>query len=422
MGNTVWKDVLWLGRWSYPDGRVLNVRPQELQQAAANGRAMLASKLDLPWCWDHQPDALPQSVEMSASIYADPDKRADAARNTITRATVGYQIRNVPGKGPTLFAGFDPTGLSAQELDSIRRAGKVSCRVERNFVDARGSGKRYPGLAISHIAVTPKPLEPDQGPFLMSRVEFPVSDESFFLGYGQMAKNKDGDTVGSAEIESGDDIVDLENAEASTDPATPAPPAIDPNIASIMASLMILGVPLPQDNSITDIGTLALALKIAGQMGAKAGSATGDTGMNFGSGDASSGPSAPMMMSQADMQAKAPARVENDRANLRAMISLLVKKGHCDGPTRDKMLSEFDSFELSYAGSKLVSRGLLAAVRAMQKYVAPGTFLGKGSPGSFDMGQTSVVELPDRFTSESAAEKHEKDIEAKCKKLMPAKA
>lgn len=398
----IWKDILWTGKWTFPDKRVLEVRPADIRNAQTNGTAMLRSGLDLPWCWDHQPEGLPQSVQMSAAIYADPVKRAEAAKSTITRKTVGFEVREIPGRGPVLFAGFDDEGLSAADLKSIKAAGKVSCRIDRNFTDSRGNGTKYPGLSISHIAVTPKPLEPAQGPFLMS-VGNAKSDEAFYLGYGDGQDEE----LGDSELPKTDTTVDPSELELSEEEKKAVEePSSDVKVVleGIISSLTAIGIPLPKDNSVVDFKTLGLALAMAASMGAKA--TIGD-GLNSSvDSDTTGGSGPPMLMSQAAMAAKYPDRVNNDRANLKAQISLLFKNAQCDGPTRDNLLRDFESYEMSYSGSQIVNDGVLAAVRAIKKYVPKGTYFGTGKT-------TTVVPRPEMFSTASGAEDHAADIKAR---------
>lgn len=415
----LWKDVLWLGKWTTPDGRSLTVRRPDLQTVVANGRKMLAENLGIPWCWDHQPDAMP--VEMSHSVYAHTDRRANFTRNVITPKTVAFEVRQGEN-GPAVFAGFDTDGLSKDEVEQIKRAGNVSCRIDRGFWDARGKGRKYDGLSISHIAVTPKPLEPNQGPFFMSALR--CADESFFLGYGTMAKENgepDGDEPTNVETApANDDTMDPVDLEVADEPAIepavevppvaevpPPPPAVDPLVQSVMGSLAALGIPLPADGSITDLGGLNLALKIAVSMGAKA--TAGEDNMNCTGGDTTTA-NPPMLMSQSAMAQKYPDRVDNDRRNLKSQINLLFKQGKINGPIRDAMLQEFESFEMSYSGSRLCVRGLLSAVQQLKKLVPVGTFLGRGK--SFDMSQTTQVNPPDSLVADNKKAQEDADAAA----------
>ena len=393
----IWKDVLWCGKWTMPDGRSLNVRPSDLPSVAANGQKMLASRLGIPWCWDHQPDALP--VEMSASVYRDKDRTADAARNIITTRTVGFKVGTIQGK-PVVLAGFDTSGLPADEIEKVKRTGKVSCRIDRGFWDARGNGTRYPGLSISHIAVTPKPLEPDQGPFFMSAVR--SSRETFFLGHATMAKDSDKPD----EEDTGSEDTPIETADLEPDgdeglppvdaaPAVPAgPPPADPNIQSIIGSAAVFGASIPNDGSINDLQTLALAFKIAAQMkGGMKPDAAPDDGMNA-TPTPEPGPNPPMMMSQSAMYQIDPERVKKHRTNLEKRIRRLFRNGQVNGPTCNNMLSELKTFQLSYAGQSVVNSGLVATVTGIEKTVPKGTFLAPKQDAGFEMSQAGLTQVP----------------------------
>lgn len=387
----LWKDVLWLGKWTTPDGNSLTVRPRDLHGVAANGQRMIATGLGVPWCWDHQPDALP--VEMSSSVYRDLDRRAGATRNIITPKTVGFRVAEVNGR-PTVLAGLDTTGLPAEEVDRIRRAGAVSCRIDRGFWDARGNGTKYSGLNISHIAVTPKPLEPNQGPFFMSAVR--CSDETFLLGHAAMAKDTDEPdddgipAIDPSELDD-DDIVPL--TEAPFAPPVPAgPPPADPYIQSIIGSASAFGANIPNDGSVNDTQTLALAFKIAASM--KKPDTPQDDAMNAAP-TPEQGPSPPMMMSQAAMAELDPEKVKKHRSGLEKRIHRLFRNGQIDGPTCGNMLNKMKAFQLSYAGQNIVQTGLVATVLGIEQTVRKGTFLApKQGERGFEMGQGGFTEVP----------------------------
>lgn len=414
MSNIVRKDVLWCGRWTYPDGRVLNVRPRDLDSAVSNGNAMIQRQLNVPWCWDHQPEVRPVKWQ---------DQAANIAKNVISARTVKFER-----DGQRVMAAIDVTGLSDREIEAIKRAGKVSARLDRDYIDMRGSGTRYNGLAITHVAVTPTPVEPNQGPFLMGQSD---SRETYYLGYGAMAdeledddKDTDLDDTAGEEVDAPAEVEPEITPEAAAPaPALPAAPAMDPLVTQVVTDLATAGINLTGvQNMITDWPTFASALRLAVGLGAKGNQSTpsGDPAMTATATNAAPGPNQPFMMSQAAMQKAYPVRVENDRADVKARIKKLFRKGKATGPMRDRLVNEFDEFEMSYSGGKLQRSGPLLALKILDDYIPEGTFLKPGeqtnSGTAYDMSGTRPVAAPNQYTDkplEKITEEIGDDIAAK---------
>lgn len=385
----IWKDVLWPGRWSYPDGRVLRVTGGDVRNALRQGRRMLANRLGVPWNWEHQPDAFPRpAAEMSAAVYGDRDRRADWARNVIA-PVAGYEVRDVPGRGPVLFAAVEYGRLTADERRRLVKAEKVSCRLDRNFTDLRGDGTKYPGLVVSHVAVTPKPVEPDQGPFEMS-AGWPA-DETFYLGAAAMADELDDDDAPEG--------TDLET------PAAPAPAAggDDPDLQALIEALRGAGMNIPDE--VMDLKHLVIAVKASGKpAGGPAGGGDPD-GLDYsaGGGGTQAGASPPMLMSQAAMAEKRPAVVEVDRHELKARIKRLLNSGRVSPEVADALMREHGGFEMSYLPTgvpQVTADNLLGRVAAFET-LPKGMVLAKSQPKGFDMSHTRPVAPPAKFAKKA---------------------
>lgn len=390
----IWKDVLWPGRWTYPDGRELRLTPAAVENTYRQSLAMGRAGLDIPWNWEHQPDSYPRPVEMSAGIFSDPQRRADWARNTIA-PVAGFQLRRTR-RGPVLYAAINTERLSPDEVERIRRAGKVSCRLDENFRDGRGDGRFFPGFCVSHVAVTPKPVEPNQGPFLMSTGP---ADRTYYLGHAvpDMAKDDDtpppkDDEADDADAIGGDDAGDAKPAGGQAG-----------KLQSILDSLAGCGITLPAD-VVTNLDSLDMALKVyaATKQGQPGGD---DQGLPATAGDAGAtqpGASPPMMMSQAEMQRKYPHRVANDREELRAKIKRQGRAGKVSPKVTEGLLREFEGFEMSYQSDGTVApTDLVARVDAYDKLPA-GMVIAPKQPDSHAKNkQTKILDRPAEFDQPS---------------------
>lgn len=405
----LWKDVLWPGRWVWPDGRSLTLRPDDVRRAHRNGRRMLARRLDVPACWEHQPDAYPRPVELSSAVYGSPDRRAAWARNVIAPVKA-FEVREQVRGGrrvPVLFAGIDTARLTPADLDRVKTAGKVSCRVDVRFSDAR-NGEVYPGYSVSHVAVTPKPLEPDQGPFLMSRGP---AARTYYLGHGSrpMPKPDHDQTPPPADELEGID----EGGGPAPDPEPDGDEADGGDLQALIAALRDAGLTIPDE--VEDLKHLIIAVKACGKPKPDADPMAAAT--------QPAGGGAPLMMSQAAMAEKYPDRVENDRRNLRAMISLAFKDGQIPGDFADELKRELEGFELSYAPTGAVAdTDLVQRVKAYRK-LPKGMLIAKKQPKSHELshaGRTQRSDPPGHLTGRETLDDVVKRQEELAKQLSAA--
>jgi hypothetical protein len=424
VARLVKKDVLWCGRWNYPDGRTLTVKPGDIQTAIANGNKMLADRLAVKWLWEHEKNAIPEPADVWAAKLEAREAAGQWAKSVLADAVcfeMGHDHR-----GPTVVASIDADKLTPAELRQLARAARVSCRLDRNFREVQ-YGKRYPGLCISHIAVTPLPVELDQGPFQMSRAGWP-SDETFFMGEGRFMAD-----VPKKSID--DDEEGIPNAEAVA-PEDPTAGAGGNVFKRVMAAMNV-AFGYNTSPSVKDWESLAIALEAIG-----ANAPPGEMQLNANPDTQTQTPAGgPMMMSQLEYGKHWPARVTNDREEIESTLRAMVRDGQIPRDAGQKILDDFQTFEMSYhrQTGKVIETGLVAAINTARKTFPKGSFINKKraravaggveqGQGGFDMSeaanrQTVGVPVPTRFTSkEQTTEAIGDDIVERVKKMNPPNA
>lgn len=330
----VQKDVLWPGSWKFRDGRTLTLTADQIRTAFVNTQEILDSGYDVPWCWEHQRNACP--VEMSTAL-ADGDARAEWSKNCFSRVR-GLELKST-NRGPVLMASFDKKDLTADELNRVGKAAKVSCWVQENAINPR-TGKVYEGYSVFHVAVTPKPVEPNQGKFLMNWIG---GGESYFFG-------------------DEDDLVELKKAEETKpDPETPTTSESEtkPDVPRIVQALREAGWSIPEE--VVDTDQLVIAIKAAG-MPSKAEDADHVK--------TESGGSPPMLMSQAAMEKERPGIVKADRRDIERRIKAIVETGRVAPPIGKRLTAQFTGFQLSYANGEVALKGPLSELAAYEKLPA----------------------------------------------------
>ena len=147
---TVTKDVLYPGKYRLQDGTWVEYTAADCRHLGQRLKDMLADGLPVPACWAHQDLAKPMPLEKLAALKADNVK-----------LTLGYAKEGGVTAESVVEAKLEvPDPADAAKLPAVRF---VSPEVVRDFVDERG--KLWPGLSISHIAVTSRPVQRDQRPF-----------------------------------------------------------------------------------------------------------------------------------------------------------------------------------------------------------------------------------------------------------------
>jgi hypothetical protein len=263
------KDVLWAGRWKYPDGTILSVDTNALDRACRNGNAMIQDGYDIKICAEHQPSAFPKTNTQWMSEISTPEKKAEFVRSIFGDAVAFTRGKNEAGR-ESVFAHIDDSKMSEEARRTIQAVGKVSCRLDYDLKELSEGGRKYPGLCISHIAVTPRPVNPRQGAFLMSSLSVsgnPVWNcgKTFFMaeeGVKEMKEDEDDD-----QGDDGDDYIPREPVIETSEAPTPA---AQPTAASAISdgqdfqrllAAMNKGWGFVPTDGVTDLKTLTIAIE-----------------------------------------------------------------------------------------------------------------------------------------------------------------
>jgi len=156
MATRIWKDVLYRGTLRVPTGnakkpfRSVTFTDSDLANVVTIGREKVADGWQIPACWEHQ--------NVGPVQLSEAEKDAEQTKSTFGRAT-DFRV----GKGcvEALVEVDDDADLKA--LKSVRF---VSPEVQWDWVDS--TGKLWPGLTISHVAATARPVQHKQQAFQLS--------------------------------------------------------------------------------------------------------------------------------------------------------------------------------------------------------------------------------------------------------------
>lgn len=429
------KDVLWTGRWEYPE-EVLTLGDRDVRQAVLNGNCMIGKGSAVKLCWEHQPNVVPKPASQWARELADPNNAATFAKSVIADATQFRMARGDGGK-PIVQAIIDDSKLSASERQQIERAGKVSCRLDRNFRDP-ATGTLYPGWSISHIAVTPKPVQAKQGPFVqMSRSDWP-SERTVFMGEGKPMADENDDKpkkkeppTDDAQPKDGDgdgEVNEGEEGDAGGEAIPSSPQGPTGNRAKLMRLMAVMnagwGINIPE--TVMDFDSLILALET---LAANPTEQPNDAALDPLDPNATTaapgagGSGMPMMMSSLELAKSHPRKVQNDRDELKGDIKALVRSGQIPAYVGQEWLEKVDAktFTMSYVkgDNSLVRDGLIAAVDAIRENVIKGTFLSrKGTKQMSGLGRTTEVAPPKQFATDTNTPT---DLSAEMRKIAEAR-
>lgn len=219
----VWKQLLQPATYyasTSTGGRVpFAVSPADV--AAYHGRLkdMLTDRLQVPAAWQHQEKAVPLT----------PDEW-DVRRAELCKLTCGQTVGARLNPDSTLDVLLDVP--DEEEARRVKVIDLVSPGFKRDFVDGRG--KKWPGLSIAHVAITPTPVQHDQAPG--EWLALGIEHDTIWLGAPDMAddpkkkKNPFGGE-GADEGEGADGAMPpeddgLEGAEGPADEITPDPAAL----------------------------------------------------------------------------------------------------------------------------------------------------------------------------------------------------
>jgi hypothetical protein len=141
------KDVLYPGKYRLADGRTVEYTREDVGHLKQRLKDMTAAGLQVPVAWEHQDDAKQKS---------EAERRGERAKWNL-----GFALDADETAEGFLVTKVDVPGADdAQRLPSVRFA---SPEIVENYTD--GTGKVWPGKSITHIAVTPRPVQHNQQPF-----------------------------------------------------------------------------------------------------------------------------------------------------------------------------------------------------------------------------------------------------------------
>ena len=298
---TFLKDVLYPGTYRLQDGRKVTYSRGDVTHLNRRAKDMLADGLQIPFAWEHQDGAKPMTPAERAKQTADK-----------ARLNLGFLAESEEVPEGFLQHKLDvPNEDDAKRLPSVRF---VSPEIVKDFVD--GNGKLWPGLSITHLAATPRPVQHKQKPFQPVR----MSCVRLSLEGYQMA----------------DDKTSKDDAPA------------DGGLKELLACLEKINLKLGDD---TTIENLVDRLKVAVETKLSA------EGVDDDDDDDAPEPAdggSPIMMSlmQEVMDAK--------RDKLKDRIKDLFRTGRVNKPLRDKMLSELSTVKLSLGKDGKVQTTTLA--------------------------------------------------------------
>ncbi len=144
------KDVLKVGAWHLPGGGVFKATPKVVRHLGQRLTDMLEDGLQIPFAWEHQPKAKPMTED-----------EADQALKDKVQRTLGHAKAGQMGEDDATVLGLLEVPVDA-DGDAVAKAKYVSPEIVEDFIDGRG--KMWPGLSISHIALTARPVQHDQSP------------------------------------------------------------------------------------------------------------------------------------------------------------------------------------------------------------------------------------------------------------------
>lgn len=141
------KDVLYPGEWQLPDGRKWKASPELVAHLSQRAKDMLAAGLSIPLAWEHDDGAKPRTAAQKAADFA--------------KTTPGYLESSILTAEGILEVGVEiPVDTDAKRMPAVRFA---SPEIISDFID--GTGRLWPGPSITHVAITPRPVQTPQKPF-----------------------------------------------------------------------------------------------------------------------------------------------------------------------------------------------------------------------------------------------------------------
>jgi hypothetical protein len=324
------KDVIKPGTVRLPDGRKVTFTRQDVDRMRQRVAEMAAAGLQVPVAWNHQ-DAGPMSAA---------DILASRAKHVIGHAS-GAAL-----DGGTLAVTLDVDDADARQL---ARTKYVSPEIIWDYVD--GTGRKWDGPSITHIAVTGRPVDPHQQPFIQLSQD--ASPRRVRLSMEDLMA-EEADKAGDGKEEGGGDLAD------------------------VVAALRDSGMSIPDE--VADFKGLVIAIKASTGTGTEPdGDGAGGDGM-----DGITEAESPVLMSM-EKDLLAYKRKEQEQ-RIKALFPSRI-----DGKRRDEMLADLGKAQLSMdrKAGKLRPTTLEAEIAAYEK-LSPRQFKG-ASPVRLSHDGTSGI-------------------------------
>lgn len=361
------KDVLYPGRYRLADGRTVEYSRDDVAHLKQRLKDMAAAGIQVPVAWEHVDEAKPQTAEQRASNRA--------------KWNLGFTLDADETTDGFLVAKVDVPGEEdAKRLPSVRFA---SPEIVENFTD--GTGKVWPGKSITHIAVTPRPVQHNQQPFKSVQLSGGVVRLSLTDRVGgddQSVRQSLGERLSEAHA------VPEKNKTKEADVGEGKDQA-DAKFQECLECLRADNYGLPDDttpeNLIERLHTAALTKR------KMMGDQYGTGGQSTPSGEGVS----PVTMSMEQRLVATEKRLlQREKEQLVLRIGNLFSTGRVSKPLRDKLLQEASTVQLSLDESgELKDIKLLAKVEAYE--ALPASF---STPERLSNGQgddMTAVDAPD---------------------------
>ena len=349
------KDVLYPGTYRLADGRKVTYTREDCRHLAQRLADMKAAGLGVPVCWEHQ------DVEPA-------DRLAHRAKGTLGWADEA----KVAPDGYLEFGVDVPVQADADRMPAVRF---VSPEISTDWTD--GTGRLWPGKSITHLAVTPHPVQPGQKPFAAR------------LSRGGKVSDKVRLSLGDVMPDEKDD----KKNDKPKDKAGADKPSADGSLSALIEALKEKGFMVPDE--VASLEDLVIAVK-AGSPG--------------GAGDAPPPPpEEPVAEASPVMMSLTKRVVDMERDKLSRRIDAL--KDRIGGKLAGELKAELSRERLSLDGeAKLKAGALLVRIEAYERLA--GGFKPGGKPSRLSLAGEDAEEAADARGAGKAPESAEEVAEA----------
>lgn len=350
-------------------------------------KEMISAGLQIPVSKEHQSVAKPMSPMEWERFQAEK-----------AWATCGWvQDGFVKPDGTLCLQVEVPDEEDARRVAVIRY---VSPEIVRDFMD--GNGKVWPGLSITHLAVTPRPVQHRQTPF--ERIQLSLSHPRrvrLSLGADMPDEYDDYEDDMGAEDESGMDDMDMADDDVTDDEPMDDPVMDEPAGESKVAELVnlmrevfnidVAGHVTSEKDLIDHLYTAALTAKAHKGMGE--GIEGSDEFMDepMDEGDVEEVPSSVMMSLRQENKALMARVLGDERKNVKARIDRLLKAGVIGKRMHQSLTQEASEVRLSLdANGGLKTNPFLRTLEMFEQNDAPKNRTARLGMGNYKAGAQEV--------------------------------